>query len=298
MPPRTNPFQQLVHLIEHQLASHRATVTESKEFVDQVTGQKREVDIAIETKVGTHPFVFGIECIDRGRPADVTWIEQIAGKHQDLVGVNKAIAVARNGFTKPALIKATQRKMDAFALGEANEADWVKYTNRLSTLEEVTVERPRVSLNGLEFHVDSSSPPAKPGGRDNMVYDAANNPVGNVGQIVDGVVSTDPNFNAHIQGIAVPDTDVAFKHAITFLDGYYYVLDESKTRHRLAQIVLKGDCRLETSIVHLSKANYGTTSVLHGAGEVAGQSIQVAWTEREDSQLVFGASFGGPGNVS
>lgn len=234
MPKRTNPFQQLVHLIEHQLARHEATVTESKEFVDQVTGQKREVDIAIETKVGAHPFVFGIECIDRGRPADVTWIEQIAGKHQDLVGVNKTIAVARNGFTKPALIKAAQRKIDAFALGEANEADWVKYTNRLSTLEELTIERPTVRLNGLEFYVDSSSPPEKPGGSDTLIYDAANNPVGNVGQIVDGVVNTDPNFNAHIQGIAVRDTDVAFKHPIDFIDGHYYVLDESGTEHRLA----------------------------------------------------------------
>src|SRR5918993_756385 len=135
MPPRTNPFQQLVHLIEHQLASHGVTVTESKMFTDQVTDRPREVDIAIETKGGTHPFIIGIECIDWKNRADVTWIEQIAGKHQDLVGINKTIGVARNGFTKPALTKATQRKIDAFALGEANEADWLKYTNRLSTLK-------------------------------------------------------------------------------------------------------------------------------------------------------------------
>jgi hypothetical protein len=61
MPQRTNPFQQLVHLIEHQLAPHEATVIESKEFIDQVTGQKREVDVVIETKVGIHPFIIGFE---------------------------------------------------------------------------------------------------------------------------------------------------------------------------------------------------------------------------------------------
>jgi hypothetical protein len=82
MPPRTNPFQQLVHLIEYQLAPHEATVTESKMFADQVTGQPREVDIVIETKVGAHPFVIGIECIDWKDRADVTWIEQIAGKQR------------------------------------------------------------------------------------------------------------------------------------------------------------------------------------------------------------------------
>lgn len=103
MPKRTNPFQQLVHLIEGQLVSHDAIVTESREFTDQVTEQPREVDIVIETKVGTHPFVIGIECVDRNRPMDAPWIEQIHNKHQDLGDIDKTIVVSKSGFTKPAL---------------------------------------------------------------------------------------------------------------------------------------------------------------------------------------------------
>src|SRR5215208_4058954 len=123
MPQRTNPFQQLVHLIEQLLTSHGATVTESKEFIDQVTGEKREVDIVIETKSGVHPFIIGIECRDRKRPADAPWIEEIASKHQD-IGINKTIVVSRSGFYKPALRKAKQRKIDALTLSEAQESDW------------------------------------------------------------------------------------------------------------------------------------------------------------------------------
>ena len=119
MPQRTNPFQQLVHLIEQQLAPYDATVTESKEFVDQVTGGNREVGIVIERKSGIHPFVIGIECIDHKRPADAPWVERIASKHQD-IGINKTIVVSRSGFYKPALRKAKQRKIDALTLSEKN----------------------------------------------------------------------------------------------------------------------------------------------------------------------------------
>jgi hypothetical protein len=102
MPPRTNDFQQLVHLIESQLSPHDATVTESKEFIDHVTGVKRAVDITIERKSGIHNFVIGIECIDHKRPADAPWIEKIANKYEDL-NVDKIIVVSGSGFYRPAL---------------------------------------------------------------------------------------------------------------------------------------------------------------------------------------------------
>jgi hypothetical protein len=139
MPKRTNPFQQLVHLIEGQLVSHEATVTESREFIDQVTGQPREVDIVIETKVGTHPFVIGIECVDRNRPMGAPWIEQIHNKHQDLGDIDKTIVVSKSGFTKPALKKAKQRKIEALTLNEARGSNWVLYTSRLASLESINV---------------------------------------------------------------------------------------------------------------------------------------------------------------
>src|SRR5215216_694661 len=119
MPKRTNSFQRLVALIEDQLQPLGVEVTESKEFRDSVTGRVREVDVAIETKVGVHSFAIGIECIDRARPTPVTWIEQIHARSQNLEGLHKTVAVSRSGFTKPALIKAEQYNFVAITLREA-----------------------------------------------------------------------------------------------------------------------------------------------------------------------------------
>jgi hypothetical protein len=299
MPQRTNPFQQLVHLIEYQLAPHGATVTESKEFIDQVTGRKREVDIVIERESGIHRFVIGIECIDHKRPADAPWVERIASKHQD-IGINKTIVVSRSGFYRPALRKATQRKIDAITLSEAEEADWVTYTSRLTRLETITVETLFAQCKKVRVQVLPPSPPPYPPppvfGRDEdiIIYDAAGNSVGNVKQVVDSVIRTDPNFRTFVEEKAAPNADAPFVFRISALDLPHFVFDVSGTKHRLAQVVLEVDCRWETSAVPLKKANYRTASVLHGSGEHMGQPMQVSWTEQDDGRLMFGVRFGEP----
>jgi hypothetical protein len=90
---------------------------------------------------------------------------------------------------------------------------------------------------------------------------------------------------------APSDANVPFDFLIWTLDELYFVFDASGTKHRLAQLVLRGECRLETSTVSLNPANYGSASVLHGAGEHMGLPIRVTWTEQEDGRLMFGASF-------
>jgi hypothetical protein len=101
-------------------------------------------------------------------------------------------------------------------------------------------------------------------------------------------------IRAHVEKQAVPNSDVSFDFIVSALDESYFVIDESGTRHRLAQIVLKIECRLEVSTVLLSRANYEPTSVLYGSVEHMGQPIQVAWTEEQGGRMVFGASIGEP----
>ena len=97
MPKRTTKFQNLIELLERQLAPVGATVFASKLLKDVRSGEDREVDIVIETKSGIHPVVIGIEVIEHKRPASTPWIEGIAKKHEDLA-IDKTIAVSRSGF--------------------------------------------------------------------------------------------------------------------------------------------------------------------------------------------------------
>src|ERR1700722_289096 len=104
MPKRTNEFQRLVYLVRTHVAAG-ATVTESKELIDKVTGKRREVDICLEGSVGGGPSVISIEGTDLGRKADAPWVEKMTGKHKDLP-TDVLILYSRSGFTPAALSKA------------------------------------------------------------------------------------------------------------------------------------------------------------------------------------------------
>ena len=59
MPKRSNSFQRLVKLL-HERLDDSWVVTESMMFDDSFTGEKREVDIVLESYVGSHKIVLSI----------------------------------------------------------------------------------------------------------------------------------------------------------------------------------------------------------------------------------------------
>src|SRR5208337_374487 len=103
MPKRSNWFQRLVLLVRNHIADG-ATVTESAELIDKVTGAKREVDICIEGTVGGAPTIVCVECRASTRKADVTWVEEMTTKHNALP-TDVLILYSRSGFTKSAVDK-------------------------------------------------------------------------------------------------------------------------------------------------------------------------------------------------
>lgn len=98
-----------------------ATVTESVELLDRVTGEPREVDICIEGTVGGAPTIVCIECRAATRKADVTWVEAMTGKHNDLP-TNVLILYSRSGFTQAAVDKAKFYNKPIVALRTLNDA--------------------------------------------------------------------------------------------------------------------------------------------------------------------------------
>ena len=124
MASQTNPFQALIAFIERQLAEGGATVTESAQLKEP-SGAQREVDVLIEADINGHPIRVAIECRDHQTKQDVTWIDALIGKYQNL-DVSQVVAVSSSGFTTNAIEKAATHRIRTLSLEEALESDWPK----------------------------------------------------------------------------------------------------------------------------------------------------------------------------
>lgn len=128
MPKRTNPFQELVTLIQEALAPVGATVTPTAMVPGKTSGNLREIDVLVETSVGPFRIKIAVEAKDEGRPLDATRIETIIGKYRGsgAIQVNKIVVIARNGFTEEARTRARDEDIDLLTLNEAKVCKWCR----------------------------------------------------------------------------------------------------------------------------------------------------------------------------
>lgn len=129
MPKRSNLFQRLVKLL-HERLDCTWQVTESKIFKDSLNGEDREVDIVLESTVGSHSIILSIECRDHKRKADTPWIESMAKKHESLP-TSKLVLWSASGFYKPAIAKANKLNIDTISRGPVESLQWAVLANRL-----------------------------------------------------------------------------------------------------------------------------------------------------------------------
>lgn len=129
MPARSNQFQRLVAAVHEQLVTGW-TVSESKMLTDSRTGKQREVDIVAEATVGGYRLTISIEVRDRGRAADVTWVESLAQKHADLP-TSKLVLWSSTGFSEAALLKARALEIDVVTPLLLDAAPWAVIARNL-----------------------------------------------------------------------------------------------------------------------------------------------------------------------
>lgn len=127
MPRRTNRFQKLVRLIQHQLADTGHVVSESKMMKDRIDGEEAEVDVVIEGSINGFATTFGFEVRDsksrkKTRKLDRNAAIAIVGKYKDLV--DRIVVVSRNGFTRTALKYFKMRGVTAIHLTDAVTNEW------------------------------------------------------------------------------------------------------------------------------------------------------------------------------
>ena len=115
-------FEKLVARIERAASPHGAVVKSPDRIRDLTTGQMREVDASIRSKVGTAEVLITVECRKRGRKDDDTWIEQLATKRQK-IGAAKTIAVSVAGFTSSATMSAKHFGIELRTLAKVSAHD-------------------------------------------------------------------------------------------------------------------------------------------------------------------------------
>src|SRR4051812_30622967 len=96
---KSRDFETLVARIEQILAPSGARITSPDHIADLVTGALREVDASIRLSVGSVDVLISVECRDRSRAEDVTWIEQLITKKAS-IGASHTIAVSSIGFSE------------------------------------------------------------------------------------------------------------------------------------------------------------------------------------------------------
>jgi hypothetical protein len=133
MPRRTNLFQNVVAIIQRHMADD-AVVEESAMLVDRVTDEEREVDVVIRATPAGHPVAVGVEASSTRRPASVTWVDEMVGKHAHLP-TDKLVLVSESGFTAAARKKAEVAGVIALAPEDLPEGDPAfTIVNRLRSL--------------------------------------------------------------------------------------------------------------------------------------------------------------------
>jgi hypothetical protein len=127
MPSRSNLFQRLVLEI-HRGLGEGWDVRESRSLTDALTNEPREVDIVAEGAVHGYQITMSVEVCDRGRVADVTWVEGLAKKHESLP-TDKLVLWSASGLTDAAARKAAALKIGVVT--PADDAPWAAIAKRM-----------------------------------------------------------------------------------------------------------------------------------------------------------------------
>ena len=105
MPRKGKRFEEAYEKL-YNLDKQKYKVKSPAYLTDIITGQKREVDVLVEYYDNEGKLrKMSIECRDRKNKEDVTWIEQLRTKKEDLE-LDFIIATTTYDFSAPAIIKA------------------------------------------------------------------------------------------------------------------------------------------------------------------------------------------------
>jgi len=279
MPKRTNVFQKLVFLVKKHVAIG-ATVTESKLLRDNITGTEREVDVCIESVVAGHQVRVSIECRDRGRSANVQWVEEMKAKHERLP-TNLLVLVSRSGFTKEATRVARSYGIEVISWDaiDANAVerlfgDTGSLWSKVFTLTTKVVIRvaPTPSL-------PAENVVALP---DNLIYDYNGQEVGPANQLVKLLLNTEHAMQEF--GKFGDESHKGFEirwESAADKDGHPFCLQklEPFVLRPIEYVRVTGSCNFDISEFRLQHGILGNVRIAWGTGSFLGKEALLVASE-------------------
>jgi hypothetical protein len=277
MPKRSNMFQRLVLLIQHELGKE-AVVQESVMLIDRVTGESREVDIVISVTVAGQPITIGVETIDRSRRATVEWVEQMEGKHRHLT--DKLVLVSRLGFTLPARAKALPHGISLVNWADAATADWhgILRAAKFAELGSLHYDFKGCIASIILRDGQSLEQAIGPG---HTIFSAEGQPIGSSSTIGQAWLN-DPRFGLWLADRLRAEPTLDTLKIERDLPNGCYIEDRVGDRARVTSLRYEVRLRHETTISELSHAQYDDSHIVWGTASEA--AADLTFIAREDAR--------------
>ena len=141
-------FEQLVARIEADAGPLGLTVKSPDRIRCKITGRLREVDASVRAGIGTADLLLTIECRKRRPKQDVTWIEQLATKKNN-IGATHTIAVSSSGFSDEAKALAAHHGIGIRYITEISATD----VSRLLRIDLVLFNHRRCAAAGVGLRI-------------------------------------------------------------------------------------------------------------------------------------------------
>jgi hypothetical protein len=287
--------------------SQDATVEESAMLVNRLTGEQREVDVAIRAVTGGHVVIVSVEARASSRRADAPWVESMLGKHANLA-TDKLVLVSQTGFTRQA--RALAEANGAVALEPQDltgeDPSW-SIVNRLRSLW------PKfVSLNPERAQVTVSRPEGEKWFRaphDLNLYLEDGSYITTLIEWFQG--ATRLSWDKIIEDIGLRDIAESMDRFFSLEMGNP-VLGQSGTRlpifardedaeggpefHRVVRIRFVGQAHIEVAEFELSHHRLGDVAFAQGSSSIGGRPALLVATENDEGgqlSIRFGESEAG-----
>ncbi|MBQ2290560.1 MAG: restriction endonuclease [Paludibacteraceae bacterium] len=109
-------LEQLVSAIQDHLKNCPDTDIQTNVIFPNISGNNREIDVYVKTRIQGMDFGIAFECKDYKRKVDVSVIDGFITKCSNIKQINKGVIVSTSGFTKAAIQEANNHKIGLFQL--------------------------------------------------------------------------------------------------------------------------------------------------------------------------------------